>query len=96
MDRLATFIEVAVVPVLVAVITTAGVWLNNRRSTARNDALRAENSSQHAEGRALLEHLSVQVGGIDSKVDRLDERLDNVSIWQAEHEKEHLRDTSAL
>lgn len=89
MDRFVTFIEVAVVPVIVALITAFGIWLNNRRSVARGEALREENSSQHAEGRELLKHLSVQVGGIDGKVDRLDSRLDGVQLWQVVHESQH-------
>jgi hypothetical protein len=76
-----SFVGVAVVPVLVALITAGGVWLGNRKGEARSRVLRDENTQQHAEGRALLEHLSVQVGGIDHKVDRLDARMD-----------EHLRD----
>jgi hypothetical protein len=80
-----SFVGVAVVPVLVALITAGGVWLGNRKGEARSRVLRDENTQQHAEGRALLEHLSVQVGGIDSKVDRLDTRMDGVQQWQAEH-----------
>lgn len=94
METWISFVELAVVPVLVAIITAVGVWLGNRKGEARAALLRAENSSQHAEGRVLLTHLSSQVGGIDAKVDRLDRRLDNVAIWQAEHEKEHLTDGS--
>lgn len=90
MDALIAFVELAVVPVLVAAITTLGVWLNNRKSDARSKVLREENTAQHAEGRMLLEHLSLQVGGIDRKVDQLDTRLDQVQIWQSEHEKAHL------
>lgn len=94
MDGVVTFIELAVVPVLVAVITVFGVWLGNRKGEARSRVLRDENTQQHAEGRALLEHLSGQVGGIDRKVDRLDNRLDGVQMWQAEHEKAHLLEES--
>jgi hypothetical protein len=94
MNGLVTFIEVAVVPVLVAAITALGVWLGNRKGEARSRVLRQENTQQHAEGRALLEHLSVQVGGIDRKVDRLDHRLDGVQMWQADHEKVHLLEES--
>lgn len=94
MDQWVTFVEVAIVPVLVAAITAFGVWLGNRKGEARSKVLREENTQQHAEGRALLEHLSGQVGGIDRKVDRLDSRLDGVQMWQADHEKAHLLEDS--
>jgi hypothetical protein len=84
METFIRLVEVAVVPISVAVIGVGGTFLFNR--------LRQENTSQHAEGRELLKHLSGQVGGIDSKVDRLDERLDNVQSWQSEHEITHLTD----
>lgn len=85
MDTFLRLMEIAIVPICVAVIGVGGTFLFNR--------LRHENSSQHAEGRELLRHLSNQVGGIDGKVDRLDARLDNVQTWQAEHEKTHLVDS---
>ena len=50
---------------------------------------RDENTSQHNDNKTLLSHLSGQISGIDKKVDRLDERLDNVQVWQFEHEKAH-------
>jgi hypothetical protein len=75
--------EVAVVPLLVALIAGGASVLSVRR-------LRSENTEQHNHNSDLLHHLSGQVGSIDSKVDRLDSRLDNVQTWQAEHEKVHL------
>lgn len=82
--------QIVIVPISVAFITTLGAVFVQR--------FRKENTAQHLEGKeineqnqTLLNHLSNQVGGIDSKVDRLDERLDNVQIWQAEHEKSHPR-----
>ncbi len=97
--------EIIIVPVLVATITAAGsltaILLSNRRQSARikdeSAKFREENTSQHNENRVALEeskiiltHLSGQIGVMDQKVDRLDQRLDNVQIWQSEHEKEHL------
>lgn len=89
-------LALVVIPVVVALITAGvGAWATlraNRRDAAKFIDL---NSEQHAEGRALLTHLSNQMTGIDSKVDRLDERLDNVQQWAADHEKAHLIEDSA-
>ena len=90
--------EVVIVPIMIALITAGSsiivVMKSNKKQSQRMNEqaviFREENSSQHAEGRELLTHLSNQVAGIDGKVDRLDDRLDNVQIWQAEHEKVHL------
>jgi hypothetical protein len=92
MDTVLRIAEVAIVPLMVALIAATATILSVRK-------LRSENTDQHNHNSSLLHHLSAQVGGIDSKVDRLDNRLDNVQIWQAEHEKAHLereRDTSTL
>lgn len=90
MNDLISVAQALVVPIVVAFITASGGALAIQK-------LKKENTKQHNEGKAvneenntLLQHLSSQVTGIDNKVDKLDERLDNVSIWQAEHEKEHL------
>mgnify|MGYP003336142611 FL=1 len=93
---MSSFLEVAqiiIVPISVAFITTLGAIVVQR--------FRKENTSQHLEGKALneenkmlLQHLSTQVTGIDGKVDKLDNRLDDVQIWQAEHEKVHLIENS--
>lgn len=85
-------LEVAVVPVLVALITATAALISNRAGERRSKVLREENSQQHAEGRQLVIHLSNQIGSLDGKVDRLDERLDLVQVWQVEHEIDHLRD----
>lgn len=90
--------EIVVVPIAIALITAGSslivVMKSNKKQTVRMkaeaDSFRVENSNQHAEGRDLLSHLSTQVAGIDSKVDRLDDRLDNVQLWQVEHENVHL------
>jgi peptidoglycan hydrolase CwlO-like protein len=89
MSSILDILSVIVVPISVAFITTVGAIFANR--------FRKENTAQHLEGKSineenqsLLQHLSSQVTGIDGKVDRLDERLDNVQIWQVEHEKTHL------
>lgn len=80
-------LETVLVPLLVAFVTAGGallaVWL--KRFDERN-------TSQHGTSTNLLEHLSGQVKGIDGKVDRLDERMDNMTLWQAEHEKRHMID----
>lgn len=92
MDTVLRIAEVAVVPLVVALIAASATILSVRK-------LRSENTDQHNHNSDLLHHLSKQVGGIDSKVDRLDNRLDHVQIWQAEHEKVHLvqdRDNSTL
>ena len=92
MDSLLRIAEVAIVPVMVALIAASATILSVRK-------LRSENNDQHNHNSNLLHHLSNQVGSIDSKVDRLDDRLDNVQIWQAEHEKAHVteyRDSSTL
>lgn len=93
---MSSFLEVAqviIVPISVAFITTLGAVVVQR--------FRKENTQQHLEGKALneenktlLQHLSTQVTGIDGKVDKLDNRLDDVQIWQAEHEKVHLIENS--
>ena len=80
-------VEIAVIPLLVAFVTAGGgllaAWL--KRFDERN-------TSQHNKGANLLEHLSGQVQGIDRKVDRLDQRIDDMTLWQAEHEKRHMID----
>lgn len=80
----------SVVPVVVALI---GAWAvirkHEEKATKRSDQLREENSQQHAEGRALLTHLSGQVSGMDEKLDRMDERLDDMHVWRITHEIEH-------
>lgn len=80
-------LETVLVPLLVAFVTAGGavlaVWL--KRFDERN-------TTQHNKGASLLEHLSGQVQGIDNKVDRLDERIDDMTLWQAEHEKRHMID----
>lgn len=73
-DTILRILEVAVVPVVIALIA---LW-------------RKENRDQHDRGASLLNHLSSQVNGVDKKMDKLDDRLDNVQLWQAEHEKQHL------
>jgi peptidoglycan hydrolase CwlO-like protein len=85
MDTVLRFAEVAIVPLMVALIAASATIVSVRR-------LRSENNDQHHANADLLNHLSSQVGGIDSKVDRLDARLDNVQSWQADHEKAHLID----
>lgn len=97
--------EVVIVPVLVASITAIGssiaMLISNKKQAAKikdaSQQFMQENTTQHNENKAVLEenkiilnHLSGQIGVMDQKVDRLDQRLDNVQIWQAEHEKEHL------
>lgn len=90
--------EVVVVPIVIAMITAGSsiivVMKSNKKQSDRMktqaEVFREENTSQHNDNKALLSHLSNQVAGIDSKVDKLDDRLDNVQIWQAEHEKVHL------
>lgn len=88
-------VEGVVVPIAVALIAAAvTVWkvtVANRRDIRE---LRDENSEQHASNGVLLTHLSRQITGIDSKVDRLDERLDSVQAWQSDHEKTHLVEDS--
>ena len=93
MNSILDILGIIVVPISVAIITTLGALYANR--------FRKENTAQHLEGKAvneenknLLQHLSGQVTGIDGKVDKLDERLDNVQIWQVEHEKTHIIEDS--
>jgi hypothetical protein len=105
MSELASAAQDIVVPITVALITAGSsifaVIRSNKKASSRMrseaEAFRIENTQQHNDNKAvaeesktLLSHLSNQVSGIDSKVDRLDERLDNVQIWQSEHEKVHL------
>ncbi len=90
--------EVVIVPIAIALITAGSslvvVMKSNKKQSDRMKAdaemFREENTSQHNDNKTLLSHLSDQVAGIDSKVDKLDDRLDNVQIWQVEHEKVHL------
>lgn len=96
MDTLLRVLEVAIVPVVVAGVTAGvGAWalIRSHRKDVRD--LDDRNTEQHNQNAALLTHLSNQVGGIDSKVDRLDQRLDNVQQWAVEHEKAHLLEDSA-
>lgn len=79
-------VETIFVPLMVALITAGGGALLVQR-------LRRENTEQHEHNSGLLHHLSNQVSGIDTKVDRLDSRLDSVNAWQVEHEKTHLVDS---
>ena len=83
--------EIAVIPVIVAGVTAGiGAWALIRSHRRDVKDLDSRNTEQHNENAVLLTHLSKQIGGIDTKVDRLDSRLDNVQTWQAEHEKAHL------
>lgn len=106
-----SFAEAVVVPVLVASITAAGSSIalliaNRKQSTKikdKSEQFMQENTDQHNQNKAALEenkiilqHLSGQVGSMDKKVDRLDQRLDNVQMWQAEHEKVHLNEEHGL
>jgi len=93
MDTVFRILEIAVVPVVVASIGAIALIRSNRREIRNLDK---RNTEQHYDNAALLQHLSNQVGGIDSKVDRLDERLDTVQGWQFEHEKEHLTRRDSL
>lgn len=91
MDTLLRVAEIAVVPVVVAGVTAGiGAWALIRSHRRDVKDLDFRNTQQHNENAVLLSHLSSQIGGIDRKVDRLDERLDSVQTWQAEHEKDHL------
>lgn len=80
----------SVVPVVVALI---GAWAvirkHEEKATKRSNEIRDENTQQHAEGRELLTHLSGQVSGMDKKLDRMDERLDDIQVWRTTHEIEH-------
>lgn len=71
------------VPIIVALIAGGSSVLAVRR-------LSKQNTSEHEQNGSLIMHLSGQVQGIDHKVDRLDERHDNIQLWQAEHEHSHL------
>lgn len=103
--------EAIVVPVVVASITAMGsaiaMLISSRKQAGRlkdeSAKFREENTSQHNENKAvldeskiILQHLSGQVGAMDHKVDRLDERLDHVQIWQLEHEKTHLEGENSI
>lgn len=87
MDTVLRIIEIAVVPIFA---TAVGAWALIRASRKEIRGLDSRNTEQHNENAVLLNHLSHQIGGIDGKVDRLDERLDSVQGWQFEHEKDHL------
>ena len=73
-------LEIAIVPIIVALIAAGGSIIAVRKLSKRND-------EQHDTNAGLLIHLSNQVGGIDTKVDRL-------GVWQAEHDKQHLTEPS--
>lgn len=96
-----SFTEAIIVPILVAAITAGGsvtaMIISSRRNTkkvtAEAEMFRVENTLQHNENKVLIEHISNQVSGIDTKVDKLDNRLDNVQLWQVEHEKRHLEES---
>jgi hypothetical protein len=90
--------EVVIVPITIALITAGSSLIlmikSNKRQSEKMKVeaavFREENTSQHNDNKTLLSHLSGQISGIDKKVDRLDERLDDVQIWQANHEITHL------
>ena len=95
MDSLLRILEVAIVPIVVAGVTAGvGAWalIRSHRKDVRE--LDDRNTEQHNQNATLMTHLSRQVGGIDSKIDRLDQRLDNVQQWAAEHEMTHLIEDS--
>ena len=97
MDAVLRFMEIAIVPIVVAGVTAGvGAWALIRSHRKDVQGLDDRNTEQHNQNAALLTHLSVQVGGIDSKVDRLDERLGSVQQWAAEHEITHIIEDSAL
>jgi hypothetical protein len=87
MDTVFRVLEIAIIPLIAAGL---GAWALIRANRKEMRGFDTRNTQQHNENAMLLNHLSTQVGGIDSKVDRLDERLDLVQGWQFEHEKEHL------
>lgn len=87
MEVLFRILEIAVVPLVAAGL---GAWALIRANRKEIRGLDSKNTEQHNENAVLLNHLSHQIGGIDGKVDRLDERLDLVQGWQFEHEKNHL------
>ena len=96
MDALLRFIEIAIVPIVVAGVTAGvGAWALIRSHRRDVQTLDDRNTEQHYQTAALLTHLSNQVGGIDAKVDRLDQRLDHVQQWAADHEMTHLIEDSA-
>jgi cell division protein FtsX len=90
--------EIVVVPITIAMITAGSSLIlmvkSNKKQSEKMKVeaavFRDENTSQHNDNKTLLSHLSGQISGIDKKVDRLDERLDNVQVWQANHEITHL------
>ena len=89
MDTVFRIIEIAVIPVFA---TAVGAWALIRANRKEIQDLDSRNTEQHNDNAVLLNHLSRQIGGIDGKVDRLDDRLDSVQGWQFEHEKGHLTD----
>ena len=89
MDTVFRIIEIAVIPVFA---TAVGAWALIRANRKEIQGLDSRNTEQHNDNAVLLNHLSRQIGGIDGKVDRLDDRLDSVQGWQFEHEKSHLTD----
>lgn len=92
MDKLLHILEFVLVPLMVAIITAIGALWANRANQARIKALGQENTDQHDHNAGLLIHVSNQVGLMDGKVDKLDTRLDNLSVWAVEHEVQHLLD----
>lgn len=96
MDAVLRFVEIAIVPIVVAGVTAGVVeWalIRSHRKDVRD--LDDRNTGQHNQNATLMTHLSRQVGGIDSKIDRLDQRLDYVQQWASEHEMTHLIEDSA-
>lgn len=69
------WVSVVGVPVLVAFV---GFFVN-RKAKARIEGLSEQNTTQHAEGRALVSHLSEQLNNMDSSLhvrfDRVEDRL---------------------
>jgi hypothetical protein len=75
-------------PIVVALIAGGSSVLAVRR-------LSKQNTLEHEHNSGLIGHLSGQIQGIDRKVDRLDERHDNIQLWQAEHEHSHLGESAS-
>jgi len=84
--------EFAVVPVAVACVTAGlGAWAVVRSHRQALTGLDDRNTDQHNQNSALLTHLSGQIGGIDTKIDRIDTRVDSLGLWASSHELDHLK-----
>ena len=83
-------LETSVIPVVVALLGGGYVFRrHDKKAAMRAREALDQNSSEHQQGQQLIRHLSTQVGSLDAKVDRIDQRIDDLHVWRVTHDLEH-------